>query len=259
MSQTDPKKRKRKVAKSELNNKKPIQIIDPPKLNSPSPSNSSLNPTKRPRGRPPLQNKKNSLDPSTETSVDSSPQASPLSLPPPTPVNLILPPPVTLPPVQVTKQVVATIASNPIVADAASTTNPGSTTQEHPTKAPRPAFKTVVQKVLSKLMISDPVSVNELTKKLVDIPRDMIQSVIEITQVFGLIIQRKAKDGYRPDCPAGTVVYSLNHFAKVYDPIPIDKIEEDMEQRIVDTEKCKYRLEALKVLNSILFYWHYFY
>jgi hypothetical protein len=162
---------------------------------------------KRPRGRPPLSAKKNPIFPSSY-------------FPPPTTTSSSnKPPPSSL---------------------------KGFDSDTIPVKYPRPQYDYVVKKVTDKLMISDPISLNDLAKKLIDCPRDMIHAVLEVLQVLGIVIQLKAKEGLR-EYPSGTVVYTLLEFAKAPKSIPLQDIEENLQELIMKEEKIQQRNQRIHV------------
>jgi hypothetical protein len=117
-------------------------------------------------------------------------------------------------------------------------------------KIPRPSYKFVVGKVLSKLMVSDPISSSDLMKILADCPKDMIHSVLEISQVLGIVIQSKSKEGLKPDYPAGTIVYSLVNYVKGSNAVSLDKLEEDIKNRIENEKRSALRMKELQVSFS---------
>jgi hypothetical protein len=114
-------------------------------------------------------------------------------------------------------------------------------------KIPRPSYKFVVGKVLSKLMVSDPISSSDLMKILADCPKDMIHSVLEISQVLGIVIQSKSKEGLKQDYPAGTIVYSLVNYVKGSNAVSLDKLEEDIKNRIENEKRSALRMKELQV------------
>lgn len=132
------------------------------------------------------------------------------------------------------------------------TSNQNNATNEgEPVKIPRPTHKYVVSKVLSKLMVSDPISASDLTKLLPDCPKDMIHSVLEISQVLGMVIQSKAKEGFKPDYPAGTLVYSFINYVKCPNPVPLDRMEQDIADKIEKEKLSSMRMAELYVGYSI--------
>jgi hypothetical protein len=132
------------------------------------------------------------------------------------------------------------------IATSANTQNNGPSGNEN-TRAARPNYRYVVNKVLTRLMISDPISATDLSKLLSDCPRDMIHSVLDISQVVGIAIQSKAKEGLRPDYPSGTIVYSLSNYVKGPAAVSIDQIEEDISTRCERERKTSKRIIELSV------------
>ena len=62
------------------------------------------------------------------------------------------------------------------------------------TKVIRPPAAVVVNKVLSLLSLSDPVSLSELTSNIPDAPKDLLQAVLEVLRVLGIVVHHKVKD-----------------------------------------------------------------
>lgn len=179
---------------------------------------------KRPRGRPPLSAKK---------------------LPPYPPLgNSLLPPHSISIPIPSSYKPIS-IAPSLYEGDSA----PTKETKESsaPAKYPRPAFQSVVSKVVAKLMTSDPISLNDLSRRLVECPRDMVHAVLEVLQVLGLVTQFKAKEGLKPEYQSGTVVYTFLDFAKVPHAIGLDEIEKDIAEQLEKQQNTQRRLELIQV------------
>lgn len=96
-------------------------------------------------------------------------------------------------------------------------------------------------------MVNEPLTVAELAKSLDDCPKDMIQSAIDVLQVFGVVIQVRAKQGYRADVPAGTVLYCLTGFAKGPTAVPLEEVPANTKERMVNEAKTSARLKELSV------------
>lgn len=114
-------------------------------------------------------------------------------------------------------------------------------------KQPRPPYKVVADKVVSKLMVSDPISLSDLTKKLVDCPRDMIQAVLDILQVLGVVVQHKAKDNLKAEYPSGVAVFSLIHFVKTPYPVGLHELHDDIIKKSSQIQRVDSRLKQLEV------------
>jgi hypothetical protein len=134
------------------------------------------------------------------------------------------------------------------------TTSANTANNANSMKIPRPSYKFVVGKVLSKLMVSDPISLADLIKLFSDCPKDMIHSVLEIGQVLGIVIQSKAKDGLREDYPAGTLVYSLVNYVKGPNAMSLDKLEDDILRRMENEKQSSQRIAELHVKTKPFFY-----
>lgn len=210
-------------------------------------SNSPL--IKRPRGRPPLNAAGVPIPfPSTSTASSITTTVGRKSSQPPSSSQANVAPNSSLPNSAPLSSTNGT-NTNP-KSSAASNTNGGN--DGEPIKIPRPTYKFVVSKVLSKLMVSDPISASDLTKILPDCPKDMIHSVLEISQVLGMVIQSKAKEGLRHDYPAGTIVYSLINYVKGPSAISLDKIEADIAERVEKEKKAALRMAELHVRSALI-------
>lgn len=121
-------------------------------------------------------------------------------------------------------------------------------------KLPRPTYQYVTNKVVSKLMTSDPISLNDLFKVLGDCPRDMIHQCLEVLQTFNVVQQHKAKEtGRSPgEYTTGTIIYSLLNFTKVPKSIPLEKVLEDTQLQLVAMEKTQQRMAKLFAFSESL-------
>lgn len=62
------------------------------------------------------------------------------------------------------------------------------------TKPARPSASIVVKKVLSRLMVSDPLTLQEINAGMLDTPKDQLQSVLEVLRVLGVVVQLITRD-----------------------------------------------------------------
>jgi predicted transcriptional regulator len=195
-----------------------------------SPTSPSITPMfKRPRGRPPLSGKKPSIQ-SVLTPIGSQVVGVPL--------------PSALKP------------SSAVVPDSSardkSTERDVAKESHTSTKYPRPPFQAVVNKVVSKLMTSDPMSLNDLSRSLVECPRDMVHAVLEVLQVLGLVTQFKAKEGLRPEYQSGTVVYTFVEFARVPESIPLNEIIDDIAEKLEKQIATQRRMDMIVVSMRLI-------
>jgi hypothetical protein len=107
-----------------------------------------------------------------------------------------------------------------------------------PMKAsPRPPFKIVTKKVCAKLMISDPVTLDDLCKRIPECPRDMVATVLEVLCALGLVEQRDGR----------ATVFSLLDFTKIPTAVPLDKLEDEITKKAEDSSRIHLRMEQINV------------
>lgn len=238
---SDMKKKKKKVGSKASVDTKKLELS--PRQSLPPPPGTShvfpfvLSPVKRPRGRPPLIAKR---PPIVGFHHSILPTAVPCSSPimPPPPVISVAPPPPS-------KVVVTTAAAGAPPATEESGTGPATTA-----KAPRPPYKQVLERLIALLMTNDPLTLQELSKSMDDCPKDMIQSAVDVLQVFGIVMQVKAKQGFRSDCQAGTILYCLVGFAKGPVAVELEKVVEETISRRDKAARSNQRLAELHDLAN---------
>jgi hypothetical protein len=193
-----------------------------------SPTSPSITPMfKRPRGRPPLSGKKPTIQ-SVLTPIGSQVVGAPL--------------PSALKPS-------STVVSDNVAREKA-VERDASRESHSSTKYPRPPFQSVVNKVVSKLMTSDPMSLNDLSRSLVECPRDMVHAVLEVLQVLGLVTQFKAKEGLRSEYQSGTVVYTFVEFARVPESVPLNDIIDDIGVKLEKQIATQRRMDMIVELSE---------
>ncbi|RYH20256.1 hypothetical protein EON65_24030 [archaeon] len=210
---TEPKKKKKKSSGKPLNEGRLSDQSSHFIMESASLHFSS---NKRPRGRPPLSGKK---------SLGSSDLNDLSSMHIPQPVTFVAP-------------------QYPVKSSSSMYT------QDPPfsfTKSVRPPFTVVATQLVSLLMTSDPLTLQELSRNMNDCPKDMIQSVLDLLQVFDLVMQVKAKGGYRPDIAGGGVLYCLQGFVKGPEAVPLEDLLLDIQEREVSMELIQKRNDQIKV------------
>lgn len=116
-------------------------------------------------------------------------------------------------------------------------------------KQARPSALVVANRVFTKLMTSDPLSTADLTK-LLDAPRDLIQSVLDVMQVMGVVISLKLKDGYSGSSVSGANLYSLANFTKSPTAVQLNALVDEVAIRIENTNRNQQRIKELQELTT---------
>lgn len=224
-SSSPPKKKAKKASKTRFDETPRVAEIE----SFYSPTSPSITPVfKRPRGRPPLSGKK----PTIQTTLT------------PIGAQVAAPLPSALKP--------GSLNMSEFSRDKTADTPTNKETATPSTKYPRPPFQAVVNKVVSKLMTSDPMSLNDLSRTLVECPRDMVHAVLEVLQVLGLVTQFKAKEGLRPEYQSGTVVYTFVEFARVPESVPLDEIMNDIADQLEKQVATQRRMDLIVVRSFLL-------
>eukprot|EP01039_Chlorochromonas_danica_P006445 gene6445-7108_t len=240
---SDMKKKKKKVGSKASVDTKKLELS--PRQSLPAPPGTShvfpfiLSPAKRPRGRPPLIAKRPPIMSFHHSILPSAVPCSPPVMAPPPVIPIPPPPP---PPSKVA--VASTAATAPPATEESGT---GTATT---TKAPRPPYKQVLERLIALLMTNDPLTLQELSKSMDDCPKDMIQSAVDVLQVFGIVMQVKAKQGFRSDCQAGTILYCLVGFAKGPVAVELEKVVEETTSRREMAARSNHRLAELHELAN---------
>eukprot|EP01031_Cornospumella_fuschlensis_P027504 gene27504-33220_t len=210
---TEPKKKKKKSAGKPFNEGRPSDQSNYFASENPS---LHFSPNKRPRGRPPLSLKKG---------VGNSDLIDPSSIHVPAPVTYVAP-----------QYAVKSSASLNAEVPAPKTV--------------RPPFSLVAGQLVSLLMTSDPMTMQEISRNMNDCPKDTIQSVLDVLQVFDLVMQVKAKGGYRPDIVGGGVLYCLQGFVKGPEAVLLEDILLDIQEREKSMTLIQKRNEMIKALSE---------
>lgn len=225
-SNSPPKKKAKKASKTRFDETPRVAEIE----SFYSPTSPSITPMfKRPRGRPPLSGKK----PSVHSAL--TPMGAQIVAPLPSALKA------------------SSMSSVNDSRDRAYEKDTKEGTSSSSTKYPRPPFVSVVNKVVSKLMTSDPMSLNDLSRTLVECPRDMVHAVLEVLQVLGLVTQFKAKEGLRPEYQSGTVVYTFLEFARVPNSLPLNDIIDDIADKLERQIATQRRMDLI-VVSSLLYH-----
>ena len=126
-------------------------------------------------------------------------------------------------------------------------------TEHH--KIPKPPASEVANKIFSILFISDPITVVEICKQLPEVPRESIQSVLEVLQVLGLICQSsilKEPTSSRSSATNMIFLYSLTDYAKFSSAFPINNLETEVKSKQKAIVEVEARNNQLQV-NLLLF------
>lgn len=184
---------------------------------------------KRPRGRPPLSAKRKFE--SLSSVVANSPRPStPLFVA----TNYVQPiffPPVVLP-------------NQPAIENSSSVTDGKG--KEDGDKYPKPSIS--AQRIFSRLMVTgEPLSFSEISKIAPESPKEHIQSILEVLQILGFVVQLKSRSVKDQSFPLGGNMYALQGFAKGSQSTDIQSIEAATKSKIARTQSTRERIAALKV------------
>lgn len=116
---------------------------------------------------------------------------------------------------------------------------------------PRPPYKIVTKKLFSKIIGCDPLSIDDICKRLPECPKDMISATLDVLQIIGLVIQREITDTMNGKYSIGTMVYSPANFSKLPWPLVIDKLDEEMTKRSEESQRVQARLDAIYVRRFV--------
>lgn len=104
-------------------------------------------------------------------------------------------------------------------------------------KVHRPSYYDVTNKILSTLMIKEPLSLLDIFKQFTDIPKEYIQNVLEVLQTMGIVIQLQSNDS---TTKKDNIYYTIIEYSKFNTIFPFTQIPNET--------KCK--LENLKIINN---------
>ena len=279
--------------------KKPVQV-EGHKVSAAVGEGTKLNSSngKRPRGRPPLTSNKQlkgtAPKPSIVTAQKSSTKLSSLMsmVPPPKSLSSSSSGSTIIPHVTYVKPMPTAhvnIAAAPLTVDipivnanVTTTESAAAATaeqQQQQSRLPRPNATEVTNKVLAILMVSEPISLPDLCKQINDIPRESIQSVLEVLQVLGLVIQisltgyvsstsnvninsgttsatntsgTKESSSSKSSATNNSVsLFAMAEFAKFSSPSSIAQLTTETAQKIENTREVRARIEDLQALSAI--------
>ena len=106
----------------------------------------------------------------------------------------------------------------------------------------------VVQKVLSRLMTEEPVSVAALMQLIPDASKDVIQSCLDVLQVLGVVVAVKLKgQSASSSSSAASVAYTMVNFGRGDAPVAFLEIIERVNTKIYKAESVRKRILKLEV------------
>ena len=134
---------------------------------------------------------------------------------------------------------------------------PQATEAEEPandaTKVARIPPAIIVQKILGRLSIDDPMSIPDLTKAFPDIPKDSIQATIDVLTIFGIVIALKSKEvaeanvSHHSHNNSANVLYTVYGFAKGTEPLELNRLEQSIAEKHDHIAKLKARIKIFEV------------
>lgn len=104
---------------------------------------------------------------------------------------------------------------------------------------------TLTQKVLGKMMTSEPISCAELVAAIPDSSTDAVQSIIDVLVILGCTVSLK-----RPLIEPGQApitVYTLVGFMRSPEPLDVAEFEKIIEIKEKNTQATRKRIEELRV------------
>ena len=128
---------------------------------------------------------------------------------------------------------------------------------EHHGKVSKPSATEVANKLFNILLISDPMSVVDICKLMPEIPRESVQSVLEVLQVLGLVMQctsaKETTSSRSSSANSVIYLYSMTEFAKFSSAFPITNLEAELKSRVDGTKTVVARNEQLQVIFTSQF------
>jgi hypothetical protein len=158
---------------------------------------------------------------------------------------------VSKPILQAPPVIVSSTSQNQAIVPTATVDNSNNEPGEQQSKAPKPSSSEVTNKLIALLMVSDPTSIADLCKQLPELPRESIQSVLEVLQVLGIVIQMmSSRDiiGSKSSSSSNIVyLYALAEFAKFNAAFPITQLCAESRIKEEATIEVKVRIKELQV------------
>ena len=152
------------------------------------------------------------------------------------------------------------MASHIVPISNTTSTTPSTTGGKLTTKESRQAVYPV-HRILSKLMIDEPLPITVLTHQLIDIPKEIIQATLDILQILGIVIRVKAASTSNTSSSAAVatkesnLLYTLNHHAKSSDIVDISNMVNVTAMKRQNAILIRSRNQALYV--SSFYYFQY--
>ncbi len=116
------------------------------------------------------------------------------------------------------------------------------------TKAPpRPPYKIVTKKLFSKLLACDPITVDDICKRLPECPKNMLCTTLGALQILGLGVQREITENFKGRYAIGTLVYCPANYLKFPHMILLDKLEEEIAKKAEECQRIRLRLDSIYV------------
>lgn len=119
-------------------------------------------------------------------------------------------------------------------------------------KVPKPSATEVANKLFGVLLVSEPLNLLDICKRLPDLPRESVQSVLEVLQVLGLVIQSTCiKDPSGSKASSATALislYSVTDYAKCSAAFPIANLEAELKSKLDSRKEVDARNRILQVM-----------
>ena len=100
-------------------------------------------------------------------------------------------------------------------------------------------------------------SVVDICKLMPEIPRESVQSVLEVLQVLGLVMQctsaKETTSSRSSSANSVIYLYSMTEFAKFSSAFPITNLEAELKSRVDGTKTVVARNEQLQVIFTSQF------
>jgi hypothetical protein len=121
-------------------------------------------------------------------------------------------------------------------------------------KSVRPSITLITERVISKLMTSDPLSVADLVARLPDAPREIIQSALDVLQVMGIAMAVKTKDSgdtvsVQISNSSSVNLYALTGYARTHSAVKLCAVAEDTALKVEQLTQTRIRMTALQELT----------
>lgn len=197
---------------------------------------------KRPRGRPPLIGSKRKFDSHSGDKIEIIPQKKIVH-----PTHPILPLPPIIPRPNIVMQ--NNIEVKSILPKITQPVEPSDTTGNGKLNSNRHQYP--AERVLNKLLIEDPMTIQSIGNTLPDISKDTLQSTLDILQVLGYVMKVKTGSSKEKDKDNINALFTTTNFAKSSEAVDVTQMAASTAQKWRSTELVKTRIEALQVSTYI--------